>query len=1284
MRQRGVGDELRDVARAFPAAGVDAPAADLTAFVPRLIPEWIGEVPTARHRSIDGTLVFTDLSGFTAMSEQLAALGKVGAEELTQHLDTTFTELVSVSGGLGGTMLKFGGDALLIFFWGDGHEVRAVRAAVDMQAMLGRIGRITTSAGEFQLQMTVGLHCGKVDFFLVGSSHRELFVCGHDASMTVEIEGQAESGEIRLSPELAERLPAELVDANHSPPLLVGAPNVGEAFTAWPTWPVGTTARRFVPEMLRNHLASGIELREHKQMSVAFVHLANADELIAEIGADVTAQHFEDLVAHVQKVFATHGVAFVSTDIYEGGPKIICSAGAVRTFGNDDESLLRALRDIVDYPSPVELRVGLNRGHGFCGYVGPSFRRTFVTIGDVVNTAARVMSKAGPGEILSTAAPLERSDTTFETEALAPFAAKGKAEPLRAFRVGRVSGTRSRDERPRLPLVGRNAELSVLMNALEYVKAGTGHFFEIRGDTGIGKTRLISELVSRTELPTSETRCGRYAGSTPYFPFRALASELIGGRPIDALTEKIRVAAPELAPYVPLVALLLGRMPAPTVEIERLSSADQRAKLHAVVAELVQTLAAPGTTWIVEDAHWIDPASADLLRHLATNAGSLPLLMCVTRRPDEEDLIGASEQVLDLTPLDDDAAQELVQAASTAHLLPRELARLTERSHGNPYFLIELADVASSQRDLEHLPDSLEALIAAKIDALPPGDRLLLRQLAVVGSRFDPLVAEESVPGLREISDDRWDRLDAFVDRSDLPWSFRQALIRDTAYEGLSYKERRDVHARAGNAIERHAVDVSMVCELLSLHFHAAGQHEKSLRYSNEAGGKAKRSFALAEAATFFGRSVEAARGIPDAEALGDALTQVAHAELDQGHYAQARAGYTESLEMKRELGDAQGIAAQLSGLGLVSRQLGDYEAARSLFEQSLALLRGLAEPENLGSVVRNIGTIAWLQGDYATAKSWFEESLEVFKNEGDRSGLAASLDTLGTVAFVMGDLTAAQRRYEEGIAILRAAGDKHGLAAALNNLGNVGFQQGQLRTAREHYEESLNIRRELGDRHGVSTALGNLGTVAYFDKDYEKARSHYEEALGIAREIGDLRGVSSCLHNLSEIAIVDEDFVTARSLCQEALQLRRELGDPRGIAESLTTLANIASDLGEYVEAHTHYLEALTLLHELGNKPGLAECLEAVAFTANLLGDATRAATLLGAVDATIESADSARTWSSKKRDALDTSLYSQLGASVHDMTMNVGASMSIDRVIDLARGLLGNGADDVPTETT
>src|SRR5438309_5840987 len=151
---------------------------DLTPYVPRLVLSWAEDAPDARYRQIAGTMAFCDISGFTAMSERLARQGKIGAEELTDVLNDVFADLLERAAEYGGSMLKYGGDAVLVFFWGDGHERRAAAAAAAMRAGLRGVGKRQTSAGRVALRMSVGIHSGDFDFFLVGSSHRELIVAG--------------------------------------------------------------------------------------------------------------------------------------------------------------------------------------------------------------------------------------------------------------------------------------------------------------------------------------------------------------------------------------------------------------------------------------------------------------------------------------------------------------------------------------------------------------------------------------------------------------------------------------------------------------------------------------------------------------------------------------------------------------------------------------------------------------------------------------------------------------------------------------------------------------------------------------------------------------------------------------------------------------------------------------------------------------------------------------------------------------------------------------------------
>ena len=185
-----------------PERTVDA-AERLRPYLPRLLVSWLNEIPGTTVRELEGSVVFVDISGFTKMSERLARHGKVGAEEVTDVLGSVFAQLLVVAYENGGSLVKFGGDALMLFFAEEDHALRAARAAFGMRSKLRSIGRIETSAGLVTLRMSVGVGSGTYHLFLVGRSHRELMVTGPAASQTVLMENTADAGEILVSPATA-------------------------------------------------------------------------------------------------------------------------------------------------------------------------------------------------------------------------------------------------------------------------------------------------------------------------------------------------------------------------------------------------------------------------------------------------------------------------------------------------------------------------------------------------------------------------------------------------------------------------------------------------------------------------------------------------------------------------------------------------------------------------------------------------------------------------------------------------------------------------------------------------------------------------------------------------------------------------------------------------------------------------------------------------------------------------------------------------------------------------
>ncbi|MEN3272537.1 MAG: hypothetical protein V7636_1298, partial [Actinomycetota bacterium] len=410
---------------------------DLTAYSPRLLLQWQEDAPAVTHRAAEGTLVFADVSGFTRLSERLArASGRAGAEQMGDIINALFDDLLTCAALRGGEMLKYGGDAALLFYRGDDHALRAVAGAHDMQARLREIGRVETGAGPVRLRMSVGMHTGTFDLFKVGGRHQELIVAGPATTETVRMEAAADAGEILLSSATAAAIAPRNVGAEKDGGrLLRGTP-------AAPTVDIVLSvpsphADRFVAPSLGAYLAGDVD-PDHRLATVAFVHMMGIDRLLSEVGADAVATRLDETLTVVQSSLEEYGVSFLATDVGADGAKVMAASGAPLAGDDDERRMLLALRRMLDAATPLPLRAGVNRGHVFAASVGPHFRRTFTTIGDVTNTAARLQAKAGSGEVLTVAAVLDHVHSPVDAVELSPFAAKGKAEPLVPMRVDAV------------------------------------------------------------------------------------------------------------------------------------------------------------------------------------------------------------------------------------------------------------------------------------------------------------------------------------------------------------------------------------------------------------------------------------------------------------------------------------------------------------------------------------------------------------------------------------------------------------------------------------------------------------------------------------------------------------------------------------------------------------------------------------------------------------------------------------------------------------------------------
>ena len=356
-----------------PERTVDA-AERLRPYLPRLLVSWLNEIPGTTVRELEGSVVFVDISGFTKMSERLARHGKVGAEEVTDVLGSVFAQLLVVAYENGGSLVKFGGDALMLFFAEEDHALRAARAAFGMRSELRSIGRIETSAGLVTLRMSVGVGSGTFHLFLVGRSHRELMVTGPAASQTVLMENTADAGEILVSPATALALPPEALGAQKGEGLLLRREPTD--VVSVPAEPVhrgdADELSACIPVAVREHLLEGRADPEHRQVTVAFIHFEGMDDMLTRHEGDLAAFALDELVTTVQDAADRNGVTFLAPTWTGTAARSSWWRGRPTPAATTRSACCSRCAQIADAEPSIDIRIGVNSGPVFVGDVGPS------------------------------------------------------------------------------------------------------------------------------------------------------------------------------------------------------------------------------------------------------------------------------------------------------------------------------------------------------------------------------------------------------------------------------------------------------------------------------------------------------------------------------------------------------------------------------------------------------------------------------------------------------------------------------------------------------------------------------------------------------------------------------------------------------------------------------------------------------------------------------------------------------------------------------------------------
>ena len=1183
-----------------------------------------------------GSALFADISGFTSLTESLLkALGsRRGAEELTKQLNTLYSALIAEVEKYGGSVIGFAGDAITCWFDGTASVPMTISTALGMQAAMQSFLR---------LALKISIATGSARRFVVGDPSIQLLdvLAGATVARTAVGEHLANKGDVLIDEATAKALGNNLnISAWHTDK----ETNERFAVVSEYSGDVVESQTKSVPtlnqEALKNWMHHSVYEREMFGQSSFLTEFRPCVAMfISFAGIDFDSNEAESqldaFVRQVQNIAEQYSGTLMDITIGDKGSYAYINFGALTTH---EDNARRAVKTALELKSgsSLSLQIGITQGMMWVGAYGGPTRRTFGAIGDEVNVSARLMTAATVGEVLLSGHVHKAVATQFIFEPRPPLVMKGKAEPLPVFALtGERQERAIRLQEPTytLPMVGRKSELRVIEEKLDLALRHQSQIIGVVADAGLGKSRLVAEII-RSARKKGFVGYGGACQSdgihTPYLVWKAVWSafffinpELPFRKQIRLLEDEIKDRVPQRTEALPLLGTLLGLNIPDNEFTQTLEPKSRQSALHILLEDCLKAAAKDEPLLIViEDFHWIDALSYELLEELAKGLWRFPVCFVLAYRPPQLDHLQASRLEdlpqftrIELSELSTVEAEQAIHAklaqlypGRSSSVPPALVEKLMRRAQGNPFYLEELLNYLHDRgldprdpADLEkiELPDSLYTLILSRIDQLTEREKTTLRVASIVGRLFRAKWLTGYYPELGQPMQvkatlDELDSLDITPLESpepELAYLFKHIVTHEVTYESLPFATRARLHERLARYFEVANPDAPPL-DTLAFHYGRSDNADKQREYFRRAGETAQKNYANDIALAYYGQLLSL---LSDAgEKIEIHMKRGAVLEL-MGIWDEAEADYRAALEIAQRRQEAAMTASAQFALGKLCQLRGDFAVSLEWLTQARTRFTELDDPARLAQVLTEMGRVFSRKGEYAPALKNLNEGLALARDTGDKAGIALTLNHLGLMTLGQGDTAVGRAFLEESLALEREMGDKLGIAKTLNNLGEIAVLQADYDEARTLLEESLALEREMGDKLGIAFSLNSLAGVAYTQGDFTAAQSLYEESLSMRREMGDKRGISDSLLNLGAVAFGCGDHIGARTRFEESLTLKREVDDKGGIAASLLNLGCMAWSQGDYDAARALLEESLAMYRDMNNKWAIVNSLNSL-----------------------------------------------------------------------------------------
>lgn len=1195
------------------AAAPQETARQLAAYIPVTLARLLlaGDAPQpGKPIGLKAAAMFADITGFTAMSEELAADGPRGAEEVNRVLLVTFTAMIDVIHQMGGAVSHFYGDAMSVYFPDeDGTAAARALACAHMMQRLMRtsLGRVVTNRPPgkvpfFDLTIKIGLGYGTCQALVVGDVDHgmEFVLTGMAVDEAALAEKQAASGEVTASRTILARaglpaaaafqaVPETALDVASCPLLAWTAVSDDQLRQ------LAAATTPFVPPALLQRLihTGTAALAEHRPVTSLFVQFGfvgddDTSSTIVTSAMGRQLQQYYQWASRLVRRFGQDNARVNRVLTGDKGNQLHIIFGAPVAPDAPEQALRCALAMVRERPEFVATqKIGLAAGKVFAGPVGAEQRREYTVVGDVVNLSARLMQAADANEVWTDITTADRARQSIEFQSLPPVTLKGKQmalTPQRAVTERSASAPLNAYlDRWNRPLFGRDQEVQQLHTQMQAALGGAGNTAALFGPTGAGKSRLLAYAVRHWLEQGGRGLlgvCQPHTSEIPYGPWRTIWADLFGLTAGMTLAEQVNAVQTRTATWVPESAKSAGLwaepmgLPIPQHEsLQPLTAEARQARFFTLVRRVLRAAARSQPLMIVlEGIHWADQSSLALLDELTRDMEEVPLFVALTFRPRDTIALASLERpscttlpVMDLSPVH---ARELLHHLVGAETLPAAVEQhlgLRDRegrdSPVNPLFLEEALNVMLAVGVLERngrlqvnerllaemqLPDTIHGLLLARLDRLPPPARNLLQIASVIGRQFE------------------LDSLSALAPRTS----------RDLMMDLLSDLSNADMTRLVTADPEwvylfQHAMTHEVAYESLpfarrqSLHAAVAGWIQD--RYAeNIRPLYPVLAFHFSRANLHEPGLAYALLAADDARAIFANREAVELYNLAETHL--------------RALDDAARWETAVDlylARGECMRLLGEFDGALQNVDASLALTRQQHDVERHAQGLNLKAELRYRQGRFEEAVTVARQVVADLAGRISPKELSRAYQWIGMASVFARDFETALDSLHKAEAICLNVNDESRLARVLEGLALAAYMQRDLDNALPALQRSVDLSRKFANPVNIASTLNNIALILFQLGRVSEALASVEEAIAIIRDTSSTNFLASFIGNKAEFLCYLGRYEEALGHLEKATELFQRMDDTHGLVEvHLLAGLNYFAPLGDVAEARRRFQE--------------------------------------------------------------------------------------------------------------